>query len=157
MSFSQTLENEVPQICIDTFKDFLNLECKVEPRACSPNNELWGIVINVTSDKAETNYCVGIQYELKKGVDVLSLLKRKYPQIEKMETPEIDVTDFLGELINIFCGKLNLLLKDQIKNAHVAQPRFVEDLNTELEINKLLDFNIETNHIPFRIYLALRN
>lgn len=136
----------------EAIKDFLTSNEKInvsEFKNEKDTSEIAGPSIDVIGDKCR--YVCTMQYQEQDRERFIKLLGDKYSFINSDELPEIDLLDFLGEYLNILCGKINFQLENFDNTLNVDIPYFTYEFETISE-KDIIRFQCQFDEISFDLY-----
>ncbi len=138
--------------CLKTITEFITPKYDVKigkVREEPVLEEIYGPSVEVSGQNF--NYSCILEYRVEDNQKILDLLYRKYPFIKNDEIPEIDILDFLGEFLNILCGKINKELEKEDNQLSIEIPYFSYGLFVE-EDQKIGTKTFSFDDLSFKLH-----
>ena len=145
--------NQITQdACKQTVLDYMDDSKQVQIKSVKDSfqfEEVIGPSIEVSGEKI--HYSFILQYLPEQNLKYIDLLSQKYPFIDESEVPELDILDYLGEFLNILCGKVNRELESLDKNLNIEIPYFSYGIEA-LESETVQSFECQFGELNFKLH-----
>ena len=137
--------------CHKTIDDFMITQGEIDIKALDEHSssEVFGPSVEVQG-KSFGYTCI-LQYEAADNLKYLDLLLKKYHFLPALEVPEIDLLDYLGEFLNILCGRVNKEIESTHSKLSIEIPYFSYGVHLQ-EGQKLKTLKCSFNELSFKLH-----